>query len=65
MNAPLDDTQGVRPLVAVLDYGIGNVHSAHKAVERMGADARLTTMRRSSPTPTVWSFLVSARSEHA
>lgn len=42
MTAPPDDTQGVRPLVAVLDYGIGNVHSAHKAVERMGADARLT-----------------------
>ena len=31
-----------RPLVAVLDYGIGNLHSAHKAVEKMGADARLT-----------------------
>jgi glutamine amidotransferase len=30
------------PLVAVLDYGIGNVHSARKALERMGADARLT-----------------------
>jgi glutamine amidotransferase len=32
-----------RPLVAVLDYGIGNLHSAQKAIERMGADARLTT----------------------
>lgn len=31
------------PLVAVVDYGIGNLHSAHKALERMGADARLTT----------------------
>lgn len=31
-----------RPLVAVLDYGIGNLHSAQKAIERMGADARLT-----------------------
>ncbi len=31
-----------RPLVAVLDYGIGNVHSARKAIEKMGADARLT-----------------------
>ncbi len=31
-----------RPLVAVLDYGIGNLHSAHKAIARMGADARLT-----------------------
>jgi glutamine amidotransferase len=28
--------------VAVLDYGIGNLRSAHKALERMGADARLT-----------------------
>lgn len=32
-----------RPVIAVLDYGIGNLHSAHKALERMGADARLTT----------------------
>lgn len=32
----------VRPLVAVVDYGIGNLHSAHKAIEHMGADARLT-----------------------
>jgi len=30
------------PLVAVLDYGIGNLHSAQKAIERMGGDARLT-----------------------
>jgi glutamine amidotransferase len=29
--------------VAVLDYGIGNLHSAQKALVRMGADARLTT----------------------
>ena len=33
---------GVRPLVAVVDYGIGNLHSAHKALVRQGADARLT-----------------------
>lgn len=32
-----------RPLIAVLDYGIGNLHSAQKALEKMGADARLTT----------------------
>lgn len=31
------------PLVAVLDYGIGNLHSAQKAIEKMGADARLTS----------------------
>jgi imidazole glycerol-phosphate synthase subunit HisH len=30
------------PLIAVLDYGIGNLHSAQKALERVGADARLT-----------------------
>ncbi len=31
-----------RPLIAVLDYGIGNLRSAQKSLERMGADARLT-----------------------
>jgi glutamine amidotransferase len=31
-----------RPLIAVLDYGIGNLRSAQKALERHGADARLT-----------------------
>lgn len=30
------------PRVAVLDYGIGNLRSAQKALERSGADARLT-----------------------
>jgi imidazole glycerol-phosphate synthase subunit HisH len=29
-------------LIAVLDYGIGNLRSAQKALERVGADARLT-----------------------
>ncbi|MEZ5142074.1 MAG: imidazole glycerol phosphate synthase subunit HisH [Acidimicrobiales bacterium] len=29
-------------LVAVLDYGIGNLRSAQKALQRVGADARLT-----------------------
>jgi glutamine amidotransferase len=29
-------------LVAVVDYGIGNLHSAHKALVRQGADAHLT-----------------------
>ena len=32
-----------RPLVAVLDYGIGNLRSAEKSLQRVGADARLTT----------------------
>jgi glutamine amidotransferase len=36
-------TDGGRPpLLAVLDYGIGNLRSAQKAFERLGADARLT-----------------------
>ena len=33
---------GARPVVAVVDYGIGNLRSAEKALERVGADARLT-----------------------
>ena len=38
-------TDADRPLVAVLDYGIGNLRSAQKALERVGADARLTADR--------------------
>ena len=34
-----------KPLVAVLDYGSGNVHSAVKALIEAGADARLTSDR--------------------
>ena len=34
-----------KPLVAVLDYGSGNVHSAVKALVAAGADARLTSDR--------------------
>lgn len=34
-----------RPVVAVLDYGSGNVHSAVKALDAAGADARLTADR--------------------
>jgi imidazole glycerol-phosphate synthase subunit HisH len=33
------------PLVAVIDYGIGNLRSAEKALQRVGADARLTDDR--------------------
>ncbi len=33
---------GDQPLVAVLDYGIGNLRSAQKGLQRAGADARLT-----------------------
>jgi glutamine amidotransferase len=32
-------------VLAVLDYGIGNLRSAQKALERVGADARLVTTR--------------------
>lgn len=32
----------VRPSVAVLDYGSGNIHSAVRALERAGADVSLT-----------------------
>ncbi|WP_420453443.1 imidazole glycerol phosphate synthase subunit HisH [Ilumatobacter sp.] len=31
------------PSIAVVDYGIGNLHSAQKALTRCGADARLTS----------------------
>ncbi|HJP16928.1 MAG TPA: imidazole glycerol phosphate synthase subunit HisH [Acidimicrobiales bacterium] len=31
------------PLIAVLDYGIGNLRSAQKALESLGAEARLTS----------------------
>lgn len=31
------------PLIAILDYGIGNLRSAQKALEKAGADARLTS----------------------
>ena len=34
---------GDRPLIAVLDYGIGNLASARKSLQRGGADARLTS----------------------
>ena len=33
------------PLIAILDYGIGNLHSAHKGFAHAGADARLTADR--------------------
>ncbi len=36
---------GDGPLVAVLDYGIGNLRSAQKALQHCGADARLTSDR--------------------
>ena len=36
-------TEGSGPRIAVLDYGIGNLRSAEKALQHVGADARLVT----------------------
>jgi imidazole glycerol-phosphate synthase subunit HisH len=38
----VSDAARERPLVAVLDYGIGNLRSAQKALEKVGAEAHLT-----------------------
>ncbi|WP_394289521.1 imidazole glycerol phosphate synthase subunit HisH [Microbacterium sp.] len=38
-------TDAARPLIAVLDYGSGNVHSAVKALTEAGGDVRLTRDR--------------------
>jgi glutamine amidotransferase len=38
-------SEPLAPLVAVLDYGIGNLRSAQKALQKVGADARLTADR--------------------
>ncbi|MCY4423223.1 MAG: imidazole glycerol phosphate synthase subunit HisH [Acidimicrobiaceae bacterium] len=38
-------TANTKPLIAILDYGIGNLHSAQKGFEHAGADARLTADR--------------------
>ena len=42
-------------MIAVLDYGIGNLRSAQKALERVGADAVLTDdAGRDRGPPTAW-----------
>ena len=41
-SSPTPEGRSVRPTVAVLDYGIGNLRSAQKALQRVGADATLT-----------------------
>lgn len=38
----MNDRDAARPRIAVLDYGIGNLRSAQKALEHVGADAALT-----------------------
>ncbi len=45
VNATAEAVAGDRPLLAVLDYGIGNLHSAHKGFSHVGADTRLTADR--------------------
>lgn len=42
MTEPSEDGTTPGPLLAVLDYGIGNLRSAQKALQKVGADARLT-----------------------
>ncbi len=42
MTAGSEGPTSSGPLVAVLDYGIGNLRSAQKALQHCGADARLT-----------------------
>ncbi|GAB3612154.1 imidazole glycerol phosphate synthase subunit HisH [Humibacter ginsengisoli] len=44
-NGPAD---GSSPTVVVLDYGSGNVHSAAKALEAVGADVTLTSDRHAA-----------------
>ena len=41
----MNGISGGPPLIAILDYGIGNLHSAQKGFEHAGADARLTSDR--------------------
>src|SRR3989344_1019962 len=40
--APAAGVQTMRPLIAVIDYGMGNLRSVQKALEHAGADARVT-----------------------
>ncbi|WP_309068087.1 imidazole glycerol phosphate synthase subunit HisH [Microbacterium sp.] len=41
----MTDTEERRPVIAVLDYGSGNIHSAVKALQAAGGDVRLTRDR--------------------
>ena len=50
------------PRIAVLDYGIGNLRSAEKALQHVGAAARLVDDPRMSPWPTAWCCPASAPS---
>jgi len=44
-DPPITQVSSDPPLIAILDYGIGNLHSAHKGFNHAGADARLTADR--------------------
>ena len=45
------------PLIAILDYGIGNLRSAQKGFERVGAEVHLTSDRGLIAEAEVWCFL--------
>ena len=36
-------------MIAIIDYGMGNLHSVSKAVERLGHEAKVTTRSRGDP----------------
>lgn len=41
-DGPVSSADEAKPTIAVLDYGIGNLRSAQKALEKVGANAHLT-----------------------
>ena len=43
MSTSSTASESDKPLIAVLDYGIGNLRSAQKGLQFVGADARLTS----------------------
>ena len=45
-------------MIAVLDYGIGNLRSAQKALQHVGADARLITVPDDADGAEVWQALL-------
>jgi glutamine amidotransferase len=61
----------VKPLVAIVDYGMGNLRSVQKALEKAGADARVTDSpallkkARGIVLPGVGAFGEAARRLHA
>ena len=46
---------GAARSIAVLDYGMGNLHSVSRAIAKVGGNAVVTARARPrSPTPTRW-----------